>query len=119
MHPHTRAMIAASAHAFITGKKVAGLYDHTAGRHVRIAAEARGEHLQGYDGNRDARFGGTLPELYDAADKSYVSMEIDGDTAKGYDRGSSRHYSVTVSDRQVQLFDHSENAWFAFDIQVA
>ena len=119
MSPHTRALVAAAAHAFITGKKVAGLYDHTAGRHLRIAAEARGEHLQGFDGDRDARFGGTLPELSDVVTETYVSLEIDGDTAKGYDRSSSSHYSLTVTDRQVQLFDHGDSAWFAFDVQVA
>ncbi|MES2497950.1 MAG: hypothetical protein V4618_17690 [Pseudomonadota bacterium] len=119
MQPHTRAMIAAAAHAFIIRKTVAGVYDHAAGRHLRIAAEARGEHLQGFDGDRSARFGGTLPELYDATDKVYVSLEIDGLTAKGYDRGSSSAYSVTVTDRQVQLYDHKESAWFSFDIQVA
>ena len=119
MLPHTRAMIAAAAHAFITGKKVAGLYDHAAGRHLRIAAEARGDHLQGYDGDRGAKFGGTLPEIYDAGDKAHVSLEIEGSEGKGYDRGSSSHYSVTVTDRGVQLFDHSVSAWFAFNVQVA
>jgi hypothetical protein len=119
MSPHTRAMVAAAAHAFIIGKKVAGVYDHAAGRHLRIAAEARGEHLQGFDGDRSAKFGGTLPELYDAADKAFVSLEIDGTSAKGYDRSSSGAFSVTVTDRQVQLYDHSQSAWFAFDVQVA
>jgi len=118
MLPHTRAMVAAAAHAFITGRKVAGLYDHAAGRHLRIAAEARGEHLQGFDGGRAAKFGGTLPELYDAADKAFVSIEIDGQTARGYDRGSSSHYSITVTDRLVQLYDHSRGEWFAFDVQI-
>ncbi|WP_052730505.1 hypothetical protein [Sphingomonas sp. SRS2] len=42
---------AAAAYAFITGK-TAGFYDHAAGKHPRIAAEAQGEHLQGYDGER-------------------------------------------------------------------
>jgi hypothetical protein len=112
-------MVAAAACAFITGKKVAGLYDHAAGRHLRIAAESRGEHLQGYDGDRAAKFGGTLPELYDAGDNAFVSLEIEGPTAKGYDRSSSSHYSVTVTDLRVQLYDHSLSAWFAFDVQVA
>jgi hypothetical protein len=119
MPPHIRAMIAAAAHAFITGRKVAGVYDHAAGRHLRIAAEARGGHLQGYDGDRNARFGGTLPELFDAVSKAAVSMEIEGAAARGYDRSSSSHYEANVSDRQVQLFDHGEDAWFAFDIQAA
>ncbi len=117
MLPHIRAMIAASAFAFITNRKVAGIYDHDAGRHLRIAAEARGDHLQGFDGDRSAKFGGTLPELFDVAGKSFVSIEIDGTTAKGYDRASSTHYSVTVNDRTVQLYDHSQSIWFAFDVQ--
>jgi hypothetical protein len=116
MSPHRRAMVAASAYALITGNKVAGIYDHAAGRHLRIAAEAQGEHLQGLDGDRAAKFGGTLPELYDAADKAFVSLEIDGQAARGYDRVSSHHYSLTATDRLVQLYDHGEEAWFAFDV---
>jgi hypothetical protein len=103
MLPHTRALIAASAHAFITGNKVAGVYDHAAGRHLRIAAESREAHLQGFDGDRSARFGGTLPELYDAADKAFISLS----------------YEARVTENVVQLYDHGQSAWFAFDIQVA
>jgi hypothetical protein len=119
MLPHTRALLAASAHAFITGNKVAGVYDHAAGRHLRIAAESREAHLQGFDGDRSARFGGTLPEVYDAADKAFISLELDGATARGHDRGSATSYEARVTENVVQLYDHGQSAWFAFDIQVA
>lgn len=119
MQAHTRALIAAAAYALVTGKKVAGLYDHAAARHLRIAAEARGEHLQGYDGDRDARFGGTLPELYDAADKAHVSIAITGTKARGHDRGSATDYDAEVTDGRVQLYDHGKSEWFSFDVQVA
>jgi hypothetical protein len=119
MHPHTRAMVAASAHAIITGKKVAGIYDHAAGRDLQIAAECRGNRLQGVDGDRSAKFGGTLPELYDDGDKVFVSLTVDGSTARGYDRGSAGFYEAQVKERLVQLYDHSQNTWFAFDVQIA
>jgi len=112
-------MIAAAAFVFITGKKVAGLHDHSAGRDLKIAAEGRDKQLQGFDGDRAAKFGGTLPELYDAGDKAFVSFEIDGKTAKGYDRGSSSFFTANVADGLVQVYDHSQNAWFAYDIQDA
>jgi hypothetical protein len=111
-------MVAAAAHAFVTGSKVAGIYDHAAGRHLRIAAEARGAHLQGYDGDRSAKFGGTLPELYDVGNAAFVSFEIDGMTVRGYDRGSSSAFTANVDDRVVQLFDHGAGAWSAFDITI-
>lgn len=119
MLPHTRAMVAAAAHAFVTGKTVAGLYDHSAGRHLRIAAEARGEHLQGFDGDRAVKFGGTLPELYDAGDETFVSMAVEGMTARGHDRRTASSFTANVTDRLVQLYDHGQNAWFAFDVGVA
>ena len=119
MTPHTRAMIAATAHAFVIGKKVAGLYDHAAKRHLRIAAESREEHLKGYDGDRDARFGGTLPEIRDAADGAQVHMLVKGSTVGGYDRSSSGHFTAEVAERSVQLYDHVEGVWFAYDVQVA
>lgn len=119
MQPHVRAMIAASAHALVRGTKVAGLYDHATGRHLRIAAEARTPYLQGYDGDRNARFGGTLPEIRDASDGVSLHMEIEEDGARGYDRSSSGHFSATVAERLVQLYDHAEAAWFAYDVQVA
>ena len=119
MQAHTRAIVAASAHAAIIGRKVAGIYDHTARRHLRIAAECRGNWLQGLDGERAAKFGGTLPELFDEGDRTFVSLDVDGTTARGYDRGSASAYEAQVTERVVQLYDHAEGAWFAFDIQVA
>lgn len=119
MSPHTRALVAAAAYAFIAGKKVAGVHDHVAGLDLEIAAEARGGRLQGMDGTRSAKFGGRLPELYDAGDDAFISLEIEGATGRGYDRGSQSHYSLTVTDQVVQLYDHAASAWFAFSIQSA
>lgn len=119
MQPHTRAIVAAAAYAFITGKTVVGVHDHAENRDLRIAAEAHGQRLQAHDGDRQAGFGGTLPELYDAGDQAFVSLAIDGQAATGYDRGSSSHYSLTVTDDIVQLYDHEPRAWFAFSIQAA
>jgi len=118
MVPHTRAMVAAAAYAFIAGKKVAGVHDHASGRDLRIAAECRGDRLQGFDGDRSVKFGGTLPEIYDAGDKTFVSFEIDGTKVQGFDRGSSGAYAAQVTDQLVQLYDHSQSTWFAFGIQV-
>jgi hypothetical protein len=119
MHPQTRAVVAASAYAVMTGNKVAGIYDHKAGRHLRIAAECRGERLQAYDGERSVNFGGTLPDLYDAGNEAFVSLETDGATVRGYDRDSASFYEVNVTDQLVQLYDHGESTWFAFNVQVA
>lgn len=119
MSPHTRAMVAAAAHAFMFGKRVAGVHDHDSGRDLQIAAEARGDRLQGFDGDRSVKFHGTSVELYDAGDEAFVSLEIDGLRAQGYDRGSSSHYSLSVTDPVVQLYDHTASSWFAFSIQVA
>lgn len=111
-------MIAASAHALVTGRKVAGLHDHATGRHLRIAAESRGEHLQGLDDDRQARFGGTLPELRDAASGAQLHMALRGSTALGYDRRSATHFTANVSERQVQLYDHGRADWSTFDVQL-
>jgi hypothetical protein len=119
MQPHTRAIVAASAYAIIAGKKVAGLYDHAAGRHLKIAAECRGDRLQALDGERSARFGGRLPELYGEADGAFVSLETDGTTARGYDHGSAGFYTAEVGDRMVQLYDHQQGAWFAYSVLAA
>jgi hypothetical protein len=112
-------MIAAAAHALMFGRRVAGVHDHETGRDLLIAAEARGDQLQGFDGDRSAKFNGTPPELYDAGDDAFVSIEIDGLKARGYDRRSCSHYSLSVTDQVVQLYDHGEGCWFAFSIQVA
>lgn len=119
MLPHTRAMIAASAHAVISGKKVAGIHDHASAQDLRIAAECRGNRLQGLDGDRGVKFGGTLPEIYDEADKAFVSLAVEGSTVRGYDRGSASFYEAIVSETQVQVYDHSKGTWFSFSVQVA
>ena len=117
MQPHTRALIAASAYAVLTGRKVAGLYDHAAARDRDIAAECRGNRVQGVDGDRSATFGGTLPELRDDSDGSYVSLVVDGSKASGYDRASQSHYAVEIAGPVIQIYDHTAKAWFAFEIR--
>jgi len=119
MHPHTQAIVAATAYAFITGRKVAGVHDHQSGRDLLIAAEVRAGRLQGMDGDRASRFSATPSEIHDAADNAFISLEIDGDDARGYDRGSASHYSLKVTEPIVQLYDHSASAWLAFTIQAA
>src|SRR5262249_39136690 len=108
MHSHTPPLIAASAHAIIIGQMVAGIYDPARDRHLRIAAECRGNRLQGLDGDRSAKFGGTLPEIYDEGTGAFVSLEVEGATARGYDRSSAGAYEARVTERQVQLYDHGE-----------
>lgn len=119
MAPHTRSMIAAVAFAYRTGKKVAGLYDHAAGQDRRIAAEFRANQVQGFDGDRQAQFGGTLPEIFDAGDKAFVSFRPDKDTINGYDRSTSTFFTAEVRGGLVQVYDHGESQWFAYDVQDA
>lgn len=117
MQPEIRAIVAASSHAFVTGKKVAGLYDQSADRHLRIAAEARGEHLQGLDGDRNVKFGGTLPELRETGTSAAIYMEVSDGETKGFDRSSAGHFTCRIEDQVVQLYDHAESAWFTFVAQ--
>ncbi len=117
MLPHTRALVAASTFAFVTGKTVAGIYDHLGQRRLKIDAQVKGDQLQGADGDRGIRFGGALPELYDAGDEAYISIEIDGMSATGFDRGSSHAYTARVEDECVQLYDHGAKSWFTYDVQ--
>lgn len=119
MAPHTRAMIAAATFAYFSGKKVAGMHDHSLGKDLRIAAECRGDRMQGYDGDRSAGFGGALPEIFDTGTNSFVSVEIEGATAKGFDHLTSTAFTAEVSDRRVQVYDYGQAAWFTFDVQVA
>ncbi|WP_322966291.1 hypothetical protein [Sphingomonas fuzhouensis] len=119
MQPHIRAITAASADALVTGNKVAGLYDHQADRHLRIAAEARGQHLQGFDGDRNAKFGGSLPELRDTGADTSIYMQIDDDGAQGFDRSTSSHFTIKIAENLVQLYDHSEATWFTFTVEIA
>lgn len=110
-------MVAAAAHAFVSRQKVAGVHDHATGQDLQITAETRGDRLPGFDGDRSSRFGGRLPQLYDGSDDANVSLEIEGATVRGFDQLSKSHYSLTVTDQMVQLYDHAASAWFAFSIQ--
>jgi hypothetical protein len=48
-----------------------------------------------------------------------LHMEVLDGQARGYDRSSSTHFSASVSGRLVQLYDHSQGEWFAYDVQDA
>ncbi|WP_237741114.1 hypothetical protein [Novosphingobium sp. B-7] len=119
MNPDTRAMIAAVAFASTTGKTVAGLFDHAAGRDLRVAAERRGDQVKGFDGERNVAFAGTLPEIHDEGSKAFVSFTIDGEQVRGFDRASGAHFEARVGDGVVQVFDHAQSTWFAYDVQDA
>ena len=118
MDIHTRALFAAAAFAVISGKKAAGLHDHASGIDRRIAAECRGDRLQGFDGDRSVQFGGVLPEVYDFGDQAFISLKIEEGRAHGYDRRTASACVAQVSGGRVQLFDHAENAWFTYDVQL-
>ncbi|WP_241127097.1 hypothetical protein [Novosphingobium terrae] len=111
--------MAASAYAVIFDRKVAGLYDFTAQEHLRVAAESREGRVQGNYEGRPGLFGGTLPELFDATDQAFVSLEVDGYKVKGYDRASGHHYEAEILPRLIQLYDHGAQAWFSFEPQIA
>ncbi|WP_347304404.1 hypothetical protein V5740_07320 [Croceibacterium sp. TMG7-5b_MA50] len=119
MKPHVRAMVAAATFASVTGRKVAGIYDHAAGHDRRIAAECRGDRLQGFDGDRSAGFGGTLPEIYSTEEVTFVSFVREGDRVTGHDRGSGTSFEARVADGMVQVYDHGAGAWFSYDVQDA
>lgn len=117
MLSHTRAIVAACAFAILTGKKVAGMYDHASRRSLKIAAERRGQTVLAFDGARGVNFGGTLPELYDAGDESFVSFEVSDTEIRGHDRKSGSDFSARASDGVIQLYDYSVRTWFSYDIQ--
>lgn len=110
-------MVAAITFAIVNGKTVAGVHDHSMRQDLRIAAEFRDGRVQGFDGDRNAKFGGTLPEIFDAGDKAFISIEVDGVKVTGYDRGSSTFFAAQVNDNVVQLYDYGQNTWFTYDIQ--
>ncbi len=72
--------------------------------------------MQGFDGDRAAQFGGTLPNLHDAGDQAFISCTRDGATLRGHDRGSSTAYTARVVDNLVQVYDHSQSLWFSYDV---
>lgn len=119
MDPHTRALFAAAAYAVITGRKASGLHDHAAGIDRRIAAECRGDRVQGYDGDRAVQFGGVLPELYDFGDQAFISLTLEGSEARGFDRRTASACLARVEQGRVRLFDHAGDTWFTYDIELA
>jgi hypothetical protein len=116
MHSHTRTVISAAVYAIVTGRKAAGLFDHAANSHVRVAAECRDGRVQGRDGERSVSFGGTLPDLYDQGDQAFITCDIDGTTGRGFDHGSASFYEARVSGASVSLYDHGAAAWFSYTV---
>lgn len=110
-------MVAAAAFVVLTSKKVAGVFDHSAGKKLRIAAERRGDQVQAFDAENQAHFGGTLPELYDAGTKAHIAFNVTGDNLTGHDRHSATDFSARVEEGCVQIYDYADKAWFAYDIQ--
>jgi hypothetical protein len=67
----------------------------------------------------DSTFGGTLPELYDAGDEAFLSFEIADKGARGHDRRTACSFTANVTDSLVQVYDHGQSVWFAYDVRTA
>lgn len=117
MNSQIRALAAASAHALVTGRKVAGLYDHAEKRERAIAAECRAPSLRGFDGDRQSAFGGTLPAVHDVGSGSGFSLAHEGGRTWGRDEASGTDFTVELRDGLVQIYDHAAAQWFSYDIR--
>jgi hypothetical protein len=117
--PHKRAIVAAAVYSIVTGRRVAGVNDQAAGRHLWIAAECLGDRVHIYDGERRAWFGGTLPELCDHDGDAFLSLTRDGATIHARDWTAAGSCTATADDRTVLIFDVDEQVSFAFAIQMA
>jgi hypothetical protein len=48
-----------------------------------------------------------------------ISFTIEGDQVRGFDRASGGHFEARVGEGVVQVFDHAQGTWFAYDVQDA
>jgi hypothetical protein len=92
------------------------VYDYQEGRHFNFSGEVSKRRVNVYDYAKGCFVGGAPASLYHYGDGKHIQMGGNGKQFSGYDYGSMRHFSGTVTGTGVAIYDYEYNAFFNYSI---
>lgn len=64
----------------------------------------------------DHESGSHFSDSYDYASASHWNFDLSGDNFTGYHYGASHHFSGTVRDGAVQIYDYGTGSWHTYQV---
>lgn len=117
MKDSTRARVVAVVTSAFKKTSVSSVYDHQAGQHRRVSADAFQDKVSGYDHDSSTHFAGggsSNLNFYDYETSSHVLLKLEEDKFSGYDYYTQSHFQGTVSKNSVSFYDHETGQHYMF-----
>ena len=76
----------------------------------------KGTTVEIMDCDRECKFMGTLPTLFDFGTNTALSLEISGKNFSGTDKASGMYFTGMIQGSQVKLYDYAESREFLYDL---
>ena len=112
MSPGLRAVVAYVASRLITKAESSFIFDFSAGGHRSMGGTVSEACINVYDFSENCQLTGHMTggafQLFHHGDRVHVSLEIIGETFRGYDQIAGRHFSGAVNGARVSLKDDAD-----------
>ncbi len=122
MNTEVRAIVAYIAGLLLTGKKSTSVLDHTSGKQRHVSSELSENTVNVFDHDLGCYIGGDIKgttfSLFHHGHLHHIDLniDVDQDIFEGFDYGASCHFSGTVSNDSIKIFDFAEGNYFEYSI---
>ena len=118
MTPGVRAVIAYIASRLISRAASSFIFDFAARGHRSMGGTVNETCVNVYDFSEDCQLTGQMSngcfQLFHHGERVHLSIEILGESFRGYDRGTGRHFSGVVNGPRVSIKDEGDLRRYAY-----
>jgi hypothetical protein len=111
-------VVAYVASRLITKAESSFIFDFSAGGHRSMGGTVSEACINVYDFSENCQLTGHMTggafQLFHHGDRVHVSLEIFGQSFRGYDQNAGRHFSGVVSEPRVSLKDDADLRRYAY-----
>jgi len=116
MNPDLRTCIAYVAGCLITGTTPHQVFDKARNLRVRMKGSIKGGVVEVFDYERNCKFMGSLPTLFDFGTDTAFSLEISGKNFSGRDKHAEQYIAGTVEGKRIKLHDYGQARDFYYEL---
>jgi hypothetical protein len=109
MDEQIRRLVAYAAAGRASGRFGSSVYSYDRAKHSNMS--------ETYDYESAAHLGNVKSgQMFHYGLSAHVSLEVTGNSLKGYDYSSSSHFSGRIMGRTVEVYDYGESRYFSYSV---
>jgi hypothetical protein len=122
MLPEARCAVAYVAGCLHSGQAASGVHDYDAGSHRSISGTVTPNHINVFDYGSGGGFitgpgSGSRFNLYHYGMAAHIELNSHGTNKyDGYDYKAGCHFSATVNDREISVYDYGAGKFFNYQL---